>query len=110
MPHLSVRRLHGRRCWRRLSRLSDFSTDDLRRSAAVGGFQRRVLRGFSPFESLSGSMTCEGAGGFRERIPTACGETSGVAANYIEGQDVDIRAKENFVVDGDILPAVKLTR
>jgi hypothetical protein len=55
-------------------------------------------------------MTCEGAGGFRERIPTACGETSGVAANYIEGQDVDIRAKENFVVDGDILPAVKLTR
>jgi hypothetical protein len=90
--------------------LSDFLTDDLRRSAAVGGIQGVFPEGFSSFESLSGSTTCAAMEGILERIPTACGETSGVAANYIEGQDVDIRAKENFVVDGDILPAVKPSR
>jgi hypothetical protein len=39
-----------------------------------------------------------------------CGETFRVAANYIEGQDVDIGIKEKRVVDGDVLPTVKPAR
>ena len=59
------------------------------------------------FPSRSDATTWEQWGRNRAGFSPYCGETNGVATNYIQGQDVDISREEKQSVDVDIQPAVK---